>query len=434
METNDNTSKELAVLLDLTQTEKDLVAFEERHQNLVYDVTTKQGMKVAKEVRAESRGMRTTVEKKRLEAGRVLLDMKKVNDEKARDIIARISVFEEPADTAIKAEESRVAAEQAAAALAEQERRDGHMAAIKRMRDFPMSLQGKPADVMQARIVDFANLPGVGERWDQFDEFAQEASDAHLAALHTANELLRRAREQEEKDRLYEAQQAELRAMQERNERLEREARERQEAEERRVREERERAEAAEIQRREKISNTLFNLRTHGQVPACPTSAQMTEIIKRHEDLVQQLSYFDFAEFKDEAAALVEMNRDYLRQKASEAEDMERAERAEQERRQAEAEQLEEQRRIDRERIDAELAAERKRAEEAERKERAQAAEAERQRIANLGLMEAVKAVVDWFEGSNDLICQPIADLIKVYDALPAEKRNAKPATKRART
>jgi hypothetical protein len=361
------TTQELTVLLDLTQTEKDLQLAEQKHMNVVYDVAVPKQMQLAKQARKELKSMRTTVEGKRLEAGRVLLSMKQKNDEMAKGLIARIAAMEDPIDGAIKAEEARVEAEKQAQILANNARIEAHREAIKRMREFPMSLQGKPADVMKIKQDQWIeSLAGNldDKAWDVFEEFEDEARDAYKGALYTSNELIARAVEQEKRDRIAAENERKLREMEERNAQLEREAEARREADAKREREEREAAERKELERVAELERVQREAR---ELEAAEERAR-ERAIREAEEAEQRA--------RDEA---------------------ERTRLAEQ----AEA-QRQEQARLDQQRREHE-------------------SQVERDRIAKLGLMDAVKAVVEHFRDHTSCP-QCIFDLTLVYDALPAEK------------
>jgi hypothetical protein len=412
-------STELTVLLDLTKTEKDLAVFEETHRNVVYDVTVPAEMKKAKQVRAEAKTMRTTVEKKRLEAGRILLDMKKTNDDKAKALIERISLIEEPLDSAIKTEEARVEAERAAAAAKEQERVDRHEANIQRLRDFPLSLQGKPSSVIESRIEAFIREHFDTIENEHYEEFSQRAKDAYFAALHSARIVCDQAKADEaerERVRKQDEENARLREQVAQMEREREEARQREEA--RRL--EDEKREQARI---DSIKDRIAHIRTFGFTADYE--------MRSHAELVASLERldkedpsvdggFDFQEFKDEAKQAWMDSHAALMHAIASAQEREEEARADQQRRHDEdlrlAQQREEQRR-EKERLDRERAE--------------HEAQVERDRIAKIGLMEAVKAVVDDFREDYP-IPESIQDLIKVYDALPVEKKQAAKPVKKA--
>jgi hypothetical protein len=391
---SNNGTQELAVLLDLSQTEKDLIAAEAKHTGVVYDVKEPKQMKSAKIARSELKSMRTTAESKRLEAGRVLLGMKKKNDEFAQGLIARIRAMEDPIDAMISAEEDRVAAEKAAKALAEQERQDNHRAAIQRFRDFPLSLQGKPAEVMQSKMDAF--MPALD--WAEYDEFADQARDAYYAALGSAREILQRQRD-------YEAAQEQARIDRMRVEEQEREL---QALRDREAVREKEREAGFDLAIRHIWARSealwkldvaeLEQLLTYHETQN-PSNERdkygdrYEEAVIAHKEVCGDIESF-IADRKEKARVAEEVKQNLLRAEQAMAE----------QRRQQEVEA--ERQRIENERL------QRERAEHAK--------EVERRRIANLGLMEAVRAVVDFYRGTREKSAdQCVLDLISVYDALP---------------
>jgi hypothetical protein len=247
--------KDLVVLLDLTQTEKDLRDAEERHKGIVHDVKSPKGMKAAKADVAELRGMRTTVDKKRLEAGRVLLGMKKVNDDQAKGLMERISALEEPIKAQIEAEEARKEAERLEAIEREQARVDGHRARIAAWRNLPGDLLGRPIAGIEIALKRL--LAEEPSNWDDFEEFKPEAWDAYGATVARVKDILRDAKEREAEAERVRQQEAELAAMKERMAQMEREAEERRKEDEarneREAQAERDRVEAAERAERERI-------------------------------------------------------------------------------------------------------------------------------------------------------------------------------------
>jgi colicin import membrane protein len=436
MDTNETNGEKIAgtnltTVPEYAKTALVIADLQKRLGGLVYtdaQLDTDAKRKLAKKDVAEVREYRTSLEAERKRIKQPALDRCREIDDEAKRLTADLRAIEDPLKAQIDAVEMRVEAEKAAKALAEQQRQDNHRAAIQRFRDFPLSLQGRPADVIQSKLEAFQANEVIA--WEVYDEFADQARDAYGAALGSAREILQRqrdheaAQEQARKDReVLEQQAREIAEMRER------EAQRVREDEERKVRE-REAAEAKERERVQNIRATIENLRDKGIVRVGMSSAELEERWAQHEEFVQQLSYFDFDEFKDEASALYDLNRDYLREKIAEAKRREQQEREEAQRRAEENERMAEQRR------QQEAEAERQRIEnERLQRERAEhAKEVERQRIANLGLMEAVRAVVDWVEGlmrdgSTVVPCE--SDLVKVYRARPSDKKaDAKPVKK----
>lgn len=346
----------LTAIPEYTQTAAALAELSQRHKGVVYDVTQPKQMKLAKEARAEIRGYRTSLEKLRKEIKAPALERCRLIDSEAKRITEELVALEDPIDVQIKAEEGRVEAERAAAALAEEERQNKHRAAIQRLRDFPLSLQDKPSAVIAGRIKGFE------EAWqatdaDSFEEFYQEAKDAFGAAVYSARELHNKVMQRE----VEQARLAELEAQAERDRQeraaLEARLREAEEREAQRVREEQERAAAAERAEQERLA---------------AEERERQRVIREREDA--------------ERHAQMEAQR-----AAQEAEA---------------ARQREEQERLDRERA------------ELERQRQEAAAEAERERLRNLGVREAAEAVVDYFAAdlAKGRAPQVISDLAAALD------------------
>lgn len=278
--TNDTTGQDkiagtnLTTVPEYSQTALGLIELRQKHANVVYDVTAPKEMKAAKEARAELRTLRTTLEKTRKEIKAPALERCRQIDDEAKRLTLEISSLEDPIDQQIKAEEARDEAERIAKAQAEQARIDAHKVAIQRFRDFPLSLQGRPAEVIDAKIEDFAVSGNDG--WDVFEEFEQEARDAYGAALGSAREVLQRQRDHEaeqeqirkDRERLEaqereltelrrEKEEAEARERQRQREEAERIEREQREAQEREAAEERERQRAIEEQEAAKRAEEL---------------------------------------------------------------------------------------------------------------------------------------------------------------------------------
>lgn len=83
-----------------------------------YDVRTSDGMRAAREARAEIKRHRVELEKMRVELKAPLLERGRLVDEEAKRITAELLSLEEPIDAAIKAEEERKEREKAEAEAA----------------------------------------------------------------------------------------------------------------------------------------------------------------------------------------------------------------------------------------------------------------------------------------------------------------------------
>lgn len=403
-ENTQNTAQELIVAVDFSETEKALQAAEQRFANVVHDVTTKDGMKTAKADVAELRTMRTTTEKKRVEAGRVLLAFKATNDAQAKGIIARISALEDPIKHQIDAEETRIETERLAKIEAERARVEQIMFAINAFRELPGKVAAWPSARIQAEL---EKIQAVTITAKEFDEFTEQASDAHAACLLRLQGLLADAVAREEAAERARQQEIELAAARERMAKLEREADERRLADERREREEREAAERKEAER-VRVIRTQIRV-----IEACATSdhrygverlSEMLEELERHNPA---RGLFDFEEFADEAVSAYNAGCESLQSAIAEATRIakEKAEREEADR-------------ADRQRLADEAAESARKAAAAELARTKAAAEAKAARLASTGLREGVQAALEWFTDNG---------IVDMAELMQAALTNAEP-------
>lgn len=207
-----------------------------RYDGLVFELDSTAKIKEAKKCVAEVRGYRTALEDERKRIKAPALERCRLIDEEAKRLTAELRELEDPMRAQIDAKEAEIEAERIRVAQAEQARVDGHRAAIQKMRDFPLLLQGKPAQVIEGRIADFKEQ--YLQPFEQYEEFYQEAMDAYDAAFAKARELLERQREHEAEQEKIRQERTELERMRAENERLQREAQERAESDARKQREE----------------------------------------------------------------------------------------------------------------------------------------------------------------------------------------------------
>lgn len=318
--------------------------------------------KAARKDIAEVRDYRTGLEAERKRIKAPALERCRLIDAEAARLTTELRALEDPMKAQLDAKEAEIEAEKIRKANAEVERVKGHMDAIQRMRDFPLSLQGKPASVIESRIEDFTSIFVFSGCEEKFEEFQAQASDAYNAAYASAKELLQRQRDHEFEQDQIKHDREELAKQRAENERLQREVEERREADARREREE-------------------IEARAH---------AEQAE--------------------RDRIAAQERADRERVEAEQRAAHEVEEA--AERQRLEEEAErQRQEQARLDRERAEHE-------------------AKMERDRIAKLGLMEAVKAVVEYVEKGNSDAPRCILDLVEVWHALPAGQKVVKQSAK----
>lgn len=351
----------LTPIAEYTETAAALADLRQRHAGVVYDVTVPKQMKLAKEACAELRGLRTGLEKKRVEIKAPALERCRLIDAEAKRITAELVALEEPIDVQIKAEEARAETERLAKLEAERLRVEGIVRAIEEIRNVPGSLIGKPAVIVEGQL---AKLRAQVLEPEFYAERFREAEDALAATIARVEQQLAAQREQEAEQKRIAAERAELERMRAENERLRREAEERAAAErveaDRKAQEERDRIAAEE---------------------AAARAAEQAE--------QERLAAIERG--KQMAAAAAE--RDRL---AAERQGQEAALQAERERQAAEQRRLDEQ------------------AEQLRKDKAAAAKKAEADRLANLGLREAAQAVVDHFEGQVKPKC--IYDLAAVLD------------------
>jgi hypothetical protein len=118
------------------------------YEGVNYDIQTKPGMELAKQVRGVFKKIRTEAENARKERKAPILEISKLIDAKYKEIEAGISKHEDLHDQAIKAEEARLAEIEAEAIRIEQERKAAITQAIANIVDAPTS-----AISMSARTV-----------------------------------------------------------------------------------------------------------------------------------------------------------------------------------------------------------------------------------------------------------------------------------------
>ncbi|MEY2160445.1 MULTISPECIES: DUF1351 domain-containing protein [unclassified Rhodanobacter] len=365
----------LTPIAEYTETAAALADLRQRHAGVVYDVTVPKEMRLAKEARAELRGLRTGLEKKRVEIKAPALERCRLIDAEAKRITAELVALEEPIDVQIKAEEARAESERLAKLEAERLRVEAIQQKIQAIRDVPAGLVGKPSVVIAGQL---ANLQKTVLDEDELAEHYVTATDALTAAIARVQELLAAQHEHEAEQKRIAAEREELARIRAENERLQREAEERRLADERKAA-----AERAEADRLAQVERDRLAAEERAQREA------------------EQAA-------RDEAAR-------------AEREAQEAADRARREQEQA-ALQAERERQAEAQRKLDEQAAQLKREREAaaakaEADRLAAAAKAEADRLANLGLREAAQAVVDCYFGMDEsnvrdeLLDQLIGDL-----------------------
>lgn len=234
-------------IVEYNPTAAALAELKQRIGQKVYDVTSKAGMTVALADRREVRTIRVNLERIRKELKEPALRRCQQIDGEARVLTAQLEAIESVPDTAIKAEEVRIAAEKAEAERAELARVEQIHEAIRSLETLPMTAIGKAADEIAAMVSRLA----VNYRDYKFDEFApmaRVAYDATVAKLEQMRkDAVAAAEEQAKIDAEREKVEAEARAVAAQKAAVEAEQRavaEAQEAERQRIAQEREAVEA----------------------------------------------------------------------------------------------------------------------------------------------------------------------------------------------
>lgn len=407
-------------IAEYSQTEQALAELRNKYAATVFDVRTSKGMREAREARAEIKGYRVALEKKRVEIKAPALERCRAIDTEAKRITGELLKLEDPIDETIKAEEARKEEERLAALAAEQRRVAAIVEKIDAIRALPGTLVGKPSVVIKGQL---AKLREQDLTTDDFAEQLPTAEEARDAAVARIEQQLPAQLDHEAEQKRIEEERAELTRMREENERLQRQAEERAAADARR---ERERVDT--IQTRIQAI-TDFGRDVHGH-------SSETLKLKRDElqAYVERLGEFDFAEYKAQAEtayeeALAAIDAAIEREQGREEEALAR-EAEEEARREEEARQrAEEEARLqaERERLAEEQRQFAERQAEQRKKDEEARAQAEAERRANLTLRGAAQAIVDYFpeEPADTKLATLLVDL---HAALANDAAAAAPA------
>jgi hypothetical protein len=170
-------------LVAYSRTEAGLLALKEDLAGKTYDLATVKGNEAARQDRQRCVSLRTSLEKKRLEFKRPVLDIGKLIDAEAKRITDEILALEAPIDAAIKADEERrekIRAEKAAAEAARQQRHRDGIAKIRSYAD-AARLPGMTAERLLKGLSALEAMTIDPAAWE---EFATEA--AYVLAETTA--------------------------------------------------------------------------------------------------------------------------------------------------------------------------------------------------------------------------------------------------------
>lgn len=159
-----------------------------------YDVSTTAGMKVATARRAVFRDIRIGTDKERAARKAPLLEIGRLLDAKAKELVALVSPHEDRHDAAIKTEEARKAAEKAEKERIERERITAIHERIQAFTLVPGIAIGKPSACMEAALED---LNVIEVTLEEFAEFAGTAMQAKQRATEQLQLMIEAMKAQE---------------------------------------------------------------------------------------------------------------------------------------------------------------------------------------------------------------------------------------------
>lgn len=196
----------MSEIIEYSQTEQALSILREKYLNVVFDVRTTAGMKAAKEARADVKGYRTSLEKKRVEIKAPALERCKLIDSEAKRIEKELSLIEDPIDKLIKAEEERKEQEKLESLRRENLRITEIENRIEKIRNLPVKMTGASSDDLYLFLESF-NADQID---DSFAEFKERAKAAFIITKDTLNSMFNAALRAEAEAEKVKAELAEL--------------------------------------------------------------------------------------------------------------------------------------------------------------------------------------------------------------------------------
>ena len=178
---------------------------------VIRDISTKEGMTVAKQGRALFRDIRISLEKKRAEVKAPILEIGKLLDSRAKEIFAKIEPLEEKFSAEIKAEEERVEAIKAEKIRLENERQAALQDGIDAIRDTPSQCAILTASEIERALQSLNNLPLTVEVYaERLDEakFVMESTLKQMESLLVGKKAQEQLAAQQEAARLEEKRKA----------------------------------------------------------------------------------------------------------------------------------------------------------------------------------------------------------------------------------
>lgn len=175
-----------------------------------FDVTTKPGMVVAKELRAAFVKVRTAADKAKTEAKRPIDQAGKALLARYQAIATAAQAEEDKIASVIKAEETRIEQERQAAIAAERARTEAIEARLAHIRGIPQQMTQADSTTIKARISELLE-----KQLDPklYDEFLDQAAQAMIDTIEALRQLETQAVAREDEARRVAAERAELQRM-----------------------------------------------------------------------------------------------------------------------------------------------------------------------------------------------------------------------------
>lgn len=289
-------------IVEYRKTEAALAALANSYKDVVYDVTTREGMAAAKKGRAEIRSYRVDLEKTRKEVKESALRRCQVIDAEAKRITSALVALEDPIDAQIKKEEQRIEDERNANARAALARVEAEERAKREAEEARLAAERAELDRQRAEIAK-AEAARIAAEAEARRKIEDEERAARLR-IEEQERQARLAREEEERKarQAREAEDAKLRAERQRLE------------DERRAAEEAARKEREAIEAKQRAEREAEEAKQKAKRDA--EEARQREILRKKNELLdgrEMLSAF-VARFghREEFAAIREQIADFL--------------------------------------------------------------------------------------------------------------------------
>lgn len=168
---------------EYTKTALALTDLSARYGDVVFDVSHKDGMKAAKDARAEIKTYRVELEKTRVAIKADALEQCRIIDSEAKQIKDALEALEIPINQQIKAEEKRQEDERIAAEKAEIERFEAIQKAIASLRNLPNHVAGQSSADIRKALAILQELEITQELYAEYVDHAHAAKTEALTAL-----------------------------------------------------------------------------------------------------------------------------------------------------------------------------------------------------------------------------------------------------------